>query len=376
MAERKMKQPGTGRDYFYLMRLMVAIGISFVIIAVIVLSVSGNPMNALNKLFLGPAATPRSFIDVLSYMIPLVFTGLAMNIALKSGLFNMGADGSFYMGAVVSSIMAVLWTLPGGLFQLVIVILAALLGGCINIIPALIRRYMGANEVVISLMFNFVFFFFGLFLMQRTVLDTTTGNQSLPFNEAAKIPKVFPQYTLHWGIVVMLAMVAVMYFIVERSNFGYQLRITGLNRNFARYSGVKVGVIVLVSQFIGGMLAGMGGSIQMLGMFNRFNWNLQVMYVWDGMLVNILAGGKPAYVPVAAFFLSYLRIGADVMARNSDVDSTLISIIQGVIILLVSSERFLYGMKRRRDERLALENITPDTQNGHSQEAPAETQEG
>jgi len=188
MAEKK----SNARDYFQLLRLMAALGISVLIITVIVLAVSANPMNALNRLFLGPAATPRSFIDVFSYMIPLVFTGLAMNVALKSGLFNMGADGSFYMGAVIASVMAVLLSLPGGLFQSIIVLCAALLGGCINMIPALIRRYMGANEVVISLMFNFVFFFLGLFTMQRTVLDTTTGNQSLPFNPVAKIPKIFP----------------------------------------------------------------------------------------------------------------------------------------------------------------------------------------
>ena len=365
MADIKSKKR---KDFFPFIRLMVAIGISFLIITVIVLAVSKNPMDAMNKLFLGPVATPRSFIDVFSYMVPLVFTGLAMNIALKSGLFNMGADGSFYMGAVIAAILAVLMNLPGGLFQFFIIVCASLVGGCINIIPALIRRYMGANEVVISLMFNFIFFYFGLFLMQRTVLDTTTGNQSLPFNPVAKIPKIFPQYSIHWGIVVMLVMVAVMYFVVERSGFGYQLRITGLNRSFARYSGVKVGLVVLISQFIGGALAGMGGSIQMLGMFNRFNWNLQVMYVWDGMLVNILAGGKPGFVLVAAFFLSYLRIGADVMARNSDVDNTLISIIQGVIILLVSSERFLYGMKRRRDEKLALENMMIEEQKAEETE--------
>ncbi len=343
-------------DYFTLFRMIIAILISFLIIGIIVMLVSGDPLNAIRELFLGPVSTIRSFIDVLSYMIPLVFTGLAMNIVLKSGLFNMGADGSFYIGAVISSVLAIQLKLPPGIFQFVIILVVAIIGGFINMIPALIKRYTGANEVVVSLMFNYVFFFLGLFIINRTVLDTSTGNQSFPFEQNAKISKIFPQYSLHWGFAIMILVIIVMYFVVQRSSYGYELRVTGLNRRFAKYSGIKVGLVVLVAQFIGGALAGMGGSIQMLGMYNRFNWNLQVMYVWDGMLVNILAASRPELVPVAAFFLSFLRIGADVMARNSDVDNTLISIMQGIIILLVSAERFLYAMKIRREQKIALEN--------------------
>lgn len=343
-------------DYFLFLRILVAILISIIIIAIIVFATSKDPLNALSCLFLGPISSVRSLLDILSYMIPLVFTGLAMNIVFKAGLFNMGADGAFFMGAAITALMAVSMNLPSGISQPLIIITAAFVGGLINTIPALIRRYTGASEVVVSLMFNYVFFFLGLFLINRTILDTTYGNVSLPFRKEALIPKIWPQYSLHWGIVVMLVVVVIMYFVIERSKFGYKLKITGLNRKFAKYSGISVGIVVILSQFIGGALAGMGGSIQILGMFTRFSWTVQVMYAWNGILVNILAAERPQMIPISAFFLSYLSIGADNMAMNSDVDSTIITVIQSIIILLVSAERFLYAMKKRKEEKEALRN--------------------
>ena len=344
-------------DYFPLLRMFVALAISFVIVLILVFIVSDDPMNAIRILFLGPATSQRNFIDTLSYMVPLVFTALGMNLVLKSGLFNLASDGALYMGGVMAAVIAILVPMAFGVAQLVIIPIAAIVGAAINVVPALLRRYTGSSEIVISLMFNFIFFFFGQFLIRELVLDPSVGNMSLPIPDPARIPRMIPGFTLHWGFVMMLVLVVVMYFLVERSKFGYQLRITGLNRQFARYSGIKVGAVVLTAQLIAGLLAGSGGAIQILGMFSRFQWNLLggTTYVWDGMLVVLLAGGKVLWIPIAAFFLSYLRIGATVMAMRTDVDNELVTVIQGILLVLISAERFLYVIKRRREEKLALE---------------------
>ena len=344
-------------DYFPTVRMLAAVAISFAIVFILVFIVSNDPMNAIKSLFIVPLTSKRNFIDILSYMVPLVFTALGMNLVLKSGLFNLASDGALYMAASVAAVIAIQWIMPPGVAQLVIIPIAAIIGASINVVPALLQRLTGASALVISIMFNFIFFYLGQFLIRETVLDATTGNHSYPFREAARIPRIIPGQSLHWGFAIMLVMVVVMYFLVERSKFGYQLRITGLNRAFAKYSGIKVGSVVLAAQFIAGLLAGAGGAIQLTGMFERFNWNLlgQVTYVWDGMLVNILAVTKPQYILIAGFFLGYLRIGSNVMAMRTDVDSELITVIQGIMLVLISAERFLYFIRKRREEKLALE---------------------
>ncbi|MCL2367626.1 MAG: ABC transporter permease [Oscillospiraceae bacterium] len=346
-------------DFFPVLRMLVAVAISFVLVVILVFIVSETPMRAIDALFAGPVSNMRNFTDVLSRMVPIVFTALGMNLVIRSGLFNLASDSSLYMSAVLVAIVAIRVVLPAAVLLPLMLLLAAVVGALINVVPALLRRYTGANETVVSLMFNFIFFFLGMFIMRETILDARAGNVSQPFQEAARIGRIFPDthYTLHWGFVAMLAVVVIMYFVVERSKFGYQVRIVGLNRQFAKYSGIKVGLVVLTAQLIGGALAGVGGTIDLLGMFPRFQWNLQdsVAYVWDGLLVNNLSVGKPIFIPLAAFFLAYLRTGSQIMTIRTDVDLELITILQAIMLVLVSSDRFMYGLKLRREQKIALE---------------------
>jgi simple sugar transport system permease protein len=146
---------------------------------------------------------------------------------------------------------------------------------------------------------------------------------------------------------------------MDRSRFGRELKLTGSNENFARYAGIPVTSVVIFSQFLGGALAGVGGAVTMIGVFVRFQWVLPQNYVWDGILINLLAGTRPLLIPLSAFFISYIRVGANVMSRAGDVDAELVSIIQGIIIMLIASERFLYRMRKRKEEREALQQQIP-----------------
>lgn len=343
-------------DYYSIVRVLAAVLIAFIVASVIILGVSDEPVTAITKLFLGPLQSKRNFFNVIEMMIPLVFTGLALNIMFKSGLFNMGADGAFYMGAVVATYVAIKFALPAGIHQGVVIVLAGITGGIIGTIPAILKKITGANELVTSLMFNYVFFNLGLFTINNFLLDETTGYASYKFLKTAKLGNMIQGTQLHYGFVIMVVTTIIMYFVVEKSSFGYKLKLTGSNKKFAMYSGIGVTSTIMGAQFIGGTLAGMGGAIEMVGMNNRFTWIKPVNYVWDGILVNLLANSKPAFIPLAAMFISYIRVGSDIMSRGSDVDSELIAIIQCVIILLVASERFMYKMKQKKEEKEALEN--------------------
>lgn len=345
-------------EWYGVIRVSASILISLLIAAIIIFTVADEPLSALNRFLLGPLSTKRNFFNVVETMIPLVFCGLAINVMHKSGLFSMVADSSFYFAGVVAASIAIACPLPGGVHQVVILAASMAVGGLIAIIPVLIKRKTGANELVISLMMNYIFFNFGYWLIRKYFLDSTNGAFSVSFQKTASLGKILKGTNTHYGLFIMAAAVIVIWILMDKSKFGRALRITGSNGSFARYSGIKIGSVVIASQLIGGMLAGLGGGVEMIGMYTKFQWIVSQSYVWDGILINLLAGTKPAMIPVSAFFISYIRIGALVMSRSAGVDSEIVAIIQGIMIMLIASERFLYKMKKNKEEREALQNQT------------------
>lgn len=343
-------------EWYGIIRVAASILISLVIAAIIIFAVADDPLTALNKFLLGPFSTKRNFFNVIETMIPMVFCGLAINVMHKSGLFSMAADSSYYFAGVVAAFIAIACPMPAGVHQFAILAAATIVGGLIGMIPVVIKRKTGANELVVSLMMNYIFFNFGYWLIRRYFLDTTNGSFSISFQKTATLGKMIKGTNTHYGLLIMVAAVIVIWILMDKSRFGRELKITGSNESFAKYAGIKIGSVVVGSQLIGGMLAGLGGGVEMIGMYKNFQWITAQNYVWDGILINLLAGTRPLMIPVSAFFISYIRIGALVMSRGGDVDSEIVSIIQGIMIMLIASERFMYRMKKRKEEREALQN--------------------
>ena len=343
-------------EWYGIIRVTASILISLVIAAIIIFAVADDPLLALNKFLLGPFSTKRNFFNVIETMIPLVFCGLAINVMHKSGLFSMVADSSFYFAGVMAASIAIACPMPNILHQIVILAVAMAVGGVIGVIPVLIKRKTGANELVISLMMNYIFFNLGYWLIRNFFLDTSNGAFSVSFQKTASLGKILKGTNTHYGLFIMIAAVIVIWILMDKSKFGRELQITGSNENFARYAGIRIGGVVIGSQLIGGMLAGLGGGVEMIGMYTKFQWITSQTYVWDGILINLLAGTRPLMIPVSAFFISYIRIGALVMSRSAEVDSEIVAIIQGIMIMLIASERFLYKMKKNKEEREALQN--------------------
>ena len=142
-----------------------------------------------------------------------------------------------------------------------------------------------------------------------------------------------------------------------RSRWGYAIRMIGINQDFSKYSGMNVAGTIILSQVVGGFLAGAGGGIEMLGRYNAFSWSALPGYGWTGITIAILAGNNPYMVPLAAFFMAYLSKGCDLMATYAKVPAQLISIVQGVIFLFFAAEQFLSGYKQKLVVQTAQEEI-------------------
>lgn len=332
---------------FEILRTLLAVGISLVLVMLILLFSTDDPMGAMYSLLIGPFTTLKRFANVIELMIPLSFTGLALTVVFKTNRFNLAADSAFFLGSMVALLVGLYSPFPA-----LITIILALLGGTIAAgivgwIPAVIRQKFGANELVTSLMLNYVVGFFVNYLFNKVRDIQKTVMQSYPLPQGVSLGNLIPGTRIHFGFIIMVIMVIVTWYVIYRTKWGYELRVTGSNEKFAKYSGMNTTLIIVLAQVIGTAIAGLGGAIEMLGIHKTFKWTSSPGYGFDGVIIATLARGNPALVPVAAFFIAYIRIGADILNRTSSLPSEIVSAIQATIILLVAAEAFLSRLRHR-----------------------------
>ncbi len=333
---------------FELGRIVIAIVIALALAMVIIFFNSDMPGEALKSFLLGPLDSLRHIGNVLELMIPLIFCGLSVSIMFSAAQFNLGAEGGFFFGAIGASFLAVNWNLPPVIHPFIAILWGGAIGAVFCGIPGLLKIKWGASELVSSLMFNYIAFFFGLYLINYFLRDVNAGAMvSYPFGETAKLIKLIPKTKVHFGIFIAILMIFLSAVFIFRTRWGYRIRVIGKNIAFAEYSGINTANTILLSQLVGGFIAGMGGAVEVLGLYRRFTWQSLPGYGWTGVIVAILARNNPLYVPVAAFFLAYLSIGADIMSRQTDVPNEFVAIIQGVIIILVAAEAFLARQRHK-----------------------------
>lgn len=333
---------------FEVIRTIVAILISLAIVTVIIFLVSDSPIVAIQSLLFGPLTSMKRFANVIELMIPLTFTGLAITIVFKTQRFNLAADSAFFMGSMVALLVGLYSPFPP-IATVPLALLAAMLAGAvIGYIPAIIRHKFGANELVTSLMLNYVVGFFVNYIFQYKVRDPQKASmQSLPLPAGVNLGNLIPGTRIHWGLIIMIVVVLISWIVMYRTRWGYQLRVTGSNEKFAKYSGMRVSLIVILTQAIGTGIAGLGGAVEMLGIHKTFRWSASPGYGFDGVIMSTLARGNPALVPLASFFIAYVRVGADILNRSSNIPSEIVAIIQATIILLVGAQSFLARMRHK-----------------------------
>lgn len=334
---------------FDVIRSLLAIFISLIVAFLLIFLVSNEPVEAIKQFFLGPISSKRNFGNVIELLIPLIFAGLSVSVMFQANQFNMASEGAFYLGGLVASIIATNIILPLGIHPFIAILFGGLAGIIVCSIPGILKVVFKANEIVSSLMLNYIVLYLGIYILQYYLLDEKAGyNATSRFIKTAKLSVIMKGTRIHFGIIVALILVLLVYLFIYKNKFGYNIRILGENINFAKYVGINIGSTILISQIIGGFLAGLGGSIEILGMYNRFSWVELPGYGFDGIIIAILAKNNPLFVPLAAFFLSYLRIGADIMARRTDVAPDFVAIVQGIIILLIAAKMFLAKYKNKK----------------------------
>jgi len=323
----------------------------FVVAGVVIAVTGSDPFQALTALFQGAFTNHEAFAETLVASIPYIFLGLGLALGFKAGLFNIGAEGQFYIGGLAGVFVA--YSIHGlpGLIEIPLAILAGMLGGFVwsGLAGALKARF-GAHEVITTIMLNYTAFLLANYLIDGgLMLAKNVSTPRTPEIDAnAQLPIIIPGTRLHFGLILAVLAVPAVWFLIERTTIGFQLRSVGFNPTAARANGMSVGRTLVLSMGISGALAGTAGIVQILGLSHHMTDTVAAGYGFDAIAVALLARSNPWGVLPAAFLFGALRNGASFMQLETQVSADLVSIVQAMVIIFVAAPIIVRWLLRLR----------------------------
>lgn len=328
-------------------RAITAVAIALVVTFVIVVLTSKAPGEALMTLLTAPIQRSRTISYWIDDAAKLAVTGLAFSLVFQARQFAMGVQGQVYIGALAATYVALspVGSIP--VVGLVLATLAAMAAGAFyGFIPGIAKARLGANEIVSSLMLNYI----AIDIVNYAVLFHLAKqgmNYTEAFPEAAQYPALIPGFQrIDLGLVFALVAIAAVWFALYRTSWGLKLRLVGHNARFADYAGIKARFIMVSAMTVSGALGGLLGAMFVQGQaFQKLQVLFEGNLAFEGILVAIVARARPLAVPFVALVYGYLRQGAQLMNTRTDVPSEVIGIVTAIIILLVASSFSLPGKK-------------------------------
>lgn len=325
---------------------VVSIMISFLAGAILIAGIGGNPLEAFSFLLKGAFGTKANFGETIVKSVPLIFTGLAATFAYKCGVFNLGAEGQFVMGAVSSIWVSTSLTEISGIPLLLISLLAGVLaGGLWGCIPGILKIARGLNEMIVSIMLNYIAILFMGFLYSSPLRE---GSVPQTAAVSAKLPRILSGTRLHAGIIIALILALFLYYFLFHTAAGFKLRAVGLNQTAARYNGYSVKKFMLVSFIISGAIAGLGGSVELHGTQFRLMAGFGDGYGFDGVAIALIGQLNPIGTVLVAYLFAVLRTGATTMQAGSGMPTSVIDIIQALIIVFAVAGSALTNLPKIR----------------------------
>ena len=350
---------------------LLAVFTSVVVGSIFMLLNGYDPLAAYGGLLDGALGSPRAIGRTILNSIPFIFAGLSVAFAFKGGLFNIGAEGQLFIGAVTSAWVGVAASGLPSVLHLMLSLLAGFSAGMIwGGIPGILKAYTGAHEVITTIMFNFI----GIVLTGWLVSKGGGGHNPGPLvdpdplnivprtanvAESARLPVLFElgKESMHFGIVIALVAALVVWWLVWKTPFGFGLRMVGLNPSAARYSGVNVARSTVLNMSIAGGLAGLAGAVETLGRNYYFAPNFNVGYGFDSIAIALLGHSHPAGVVLSALLFGMMDAGSTRMQLRAHVPSEIIKVVQALILAFVAANeiiRYVYRIRGERESDTAL----------------------
>jgi ABC-type uncharacterized transport system permease subunit len=329
--------------------------VAFIIGGIILAAIGGEPLRVLKFFFTATFGSWPVFSDTLVKATPLIMVGLACSVAFKMKLWNIGAEGQFYLGAFAASLVVLipmvdLETTPKFIVIGLMVIMGMIGGAIWGFFPGWLKAKYNVNEIITTLMLNYVAIYWNNFWIFDRWSDA--GFQMTPtFDKVAWLPrlsdlsreyKVFSGITLHLGVVFGIVAAGIIWWILERSHWGYQIKLIGDNPNAARYAGISITRNLIFVMMLSGALAGLAGMSEVSGVVHRLQERISPGYGFTGIIVAWLAKLNPFAVIIVS-----ILFGALIVAGREIQPSGLSNLLQGIILFMVISSDILLRYKIR-----------------------------
>lgn len=325
---------------------LIAIAASFAAAGIFIAAMGFDVGRAYQTILLTSFRTPNGFIQTLLKFIPLTLQALAFTVPLTAGKFNIGGEGQMIVGGIAAAAVGITFSDLPPVMLLPLVILAGVIAGAFwGLVPAWLLYRFGLNEILTTVLLNFVSFAVIDLVATGPWRDTTAGHPTtVPIGQGGWLPMLVSNPPLHSGILLAVLVAAGIYIYTSRTTGGYELVATGANPRAAEVFGINVKRMFVFSLVLAGALAGLAGSIEVAGVHRRLIEGMQSNFLVLGLIIGLIARGNNLAVPFVAFFIAVLEVGASAMQRTLMIPVEMVFIVEALVLLFV----LLSDVVRRR----------------------------
>jgi len=317
---------------------IVAVLATFVLCSVLIAWAGAPVLKSYFLLFKGAFGSRFALTETVTRSIPLIFTGLAVAIAFRSKFYNIGGEGQLYCGALAATFIGTgMVTLPPVLMVPLLMLVGALAGGAMLIVPVLLKTHMKVDEVVTTLLLNFVVLLFVSYLVEGPWRDPMSLGwpQAAPIIDEGVFPRLLSKGRLHAGLIFALIAAVLAWALMKFTVWGYEIKAVGYNATAAEFAGIRVNATIIRTALISGGLAGLAGVSEVAGLKGYLTLDLSPGFGYTGIAVAMLAQLHPLGVIPAALFLSAVYVGADSMSRAINIPTYIADVLVGVSVLAI-----------------------------------------
>ena len=320
------------------LNFLVPILLAFLVSSLFCVIDGSNPFEVYRRIFATAFLTKTGWMNTLGYATPLIMTGIATSFSIKAGVFNMGIDGQVYMGSFFAAIAGYALPLPSYLHIPACLICGAIGGMLWSTIPALLKSKLQINEIVTTIMLN------NVALTVTKVLTMGPFNANYIYSstptilDTAVLPRFFSRYKVTWALVLSLVLLVLVWYILKKTKFGYEIQFLGRQQELSDAVGMRVSKKIMLVFVLGGAIAGIAGATEIMGVYKSFipEWGGSMGIGWDGFSVCVLANGNPLGVLIVSLFYGGFRYGCISLQANMGTPIELNDIVKCCIILFFS----------------------------------------
>ncbi|MDD7362802.1 MAG: ABC transporter permease [Peptoniphilus sp.] len=348
---------------------VMSVFLGLVVGAIILLIVGVNPLEAYKVMILGAFGKPKYISWTIVEAVPIILTGIAVAFAFQTGIFNIGAEGQFIVGSLGAVIVGVAVDMPPVIHAIVALLAGIVCGGVWGALVGVFKAKRGVNEVISSIMLNWIAFYFSNYMLTKSFLRKPDSNYSFNIQPSASIRflgewkrseagrailkendflRGILNPPVHWGILIAIVVAILVWFILKKTTLGYELKAVGFNRFAAEYGGIDIKKNTVISMAISGAMAGLAGAVQVLGVAGNIGLlATQQGYGFNGIAVSLIAANHPiACIPSGILFAA-LTYGGGKLNSALHTPSEIINIVIGIIVLFIAMPQFMELIRKK-----------------------------